>query len=251
MPRDVDPAPGEPRDDDLRALDEARAALYRPDADDEARRVYADLLERVGIGPAVAQATPVVRTAERRRGARRIVIAVTAVAVTAVAVLLGGVLLAPRSAAVRMTPLRIVGATDPTAEEAGVLSLFAGSFAAQNKLALRTAVDAPPALAAGGVQRSSVREITGTGTITAPSPTASGTVTIVVLCTTTTAFRWTLTATEGGRTRVLATSSAATCLGTASYATVSVADERRASLRFVAPRARSALVALVVVPDRP
>lgn len=242
MPSDVDP------EGERRALEEARAALYRPGADERTRRAYEDLAARLE-GARTTGADAAGSTA--RPAARRRRVAVAAAAAAVLAAVLGCVVLLPRPGEVRMTSLRIVGATDPVAQEAAVLSLFAGSFAAQNKLALRAAVDAPPALAGGDVQGAAVRQIDGTAALVVPRAAGSGTATVVVLCTSATAYRWELSTTDAGRTRVLATSSAADCLGTAAYATVRMDVPRRAVLRFVAEHHEQALVALVVVPDEP
>lgn len=250
MPRDDAPSTEDPLDVERRALEAARAALYRADADDDSRRRYARLAEQYDLRRAAA--TAFLGTDRVRRGVRwtrRTRITVPAVVGGVIAAILIGALALPRSLSVRMSPMHFVGATDPTAEEAAVLSLFAGSFAAQNKLALRAVVDAPPALASGRTQRSSVREITRSGVLAVPHGITSGTVTVVVLCTSASTFRWELTVTQAAHRQVLATSSGRACSGAASYATMSVRDERGARLRIDSERDGRLLVALVVVPD--
>jgi hypothetical protein len=243
VPHEDEPSHSDPHAADRRELEAARAALYRQGADDATRRAYADLAGRLGPKDPVGAAT-----AEAARRPRRGAVLVTAASLVAAASLVLGMLLLPRSATVRMTPLRLVGATDPAAEEAAVLSLFAGSFAAQNQLALRAVVDQPPALADGGVQKATVERIAGTVTVAAAQSATGGNLTVVVLCTTATAYRWVLTANEGGRRRVLADASARACLGTAAYATVGADGSHSAVLRFTATRGERALVALVATP---
>ncbi len=251
------------------ALEQARVQLYRLDADETTRRRFQELADRVvaqheaaatalaraqGVAPPSPGSAPAPhRPSWRRRRALLVALGIGAFAIVAVLAL--GALLTPRSIAVTMKPLRMVSSTsDPASKEAAILSLFAGSFPAENQLSLRTVFDRPPALALGGVQRISVKRLTGSAVLAAPDPgrVTSGSVTVLVLCTTASAYRWALTGEDtSGRERVLATSSATGCGGTAAYATVFLQDEKVSALRLTTGSGDRALAAVIVAPAQP
>lgn len=253
------------------ALDRAREQLYRPDAGEAALRRFQELTDRVAEQQdAAARALALAqRTASMSRGSasstarhprwwgrRRAQFTVLGIAVLVIpAVLVLGALLTPTSVVVKMTPLRMLSSTsDPASKEAAVLSLFAGSFPAENQLSLRTVFDRPPALALGGVQLVAVKRMIGSAVLASPDSerVTSGSVTVLVLCTTASAYRWVVTGEDAsGHERVLATSSESGCRGTAAYATVFLDDEKVGALRLSTRSADRVLTAVIVAPAHP